>query len=383
MEQQVYTKHNSFHAIRCRQGGAAEVLPRVRWLRDRLDACGLPDDRCAVVGAACEELLGPGMAPETAPRFVLHPYVAEEMVQLTDEELPRYLWYRYRYEIYPQRKLLDAFPPCLQVEPVSSCNYRCVFCFQTDRAFTDRGNGRMGMMDPDLFRRVIDEAEGRCEAVTLASRGEPLLHPELPELLAYAAGKFLALKLNTNASRLTERVAHAILEADVSTVVFSVDAAAEPAYSRLRVGGSLETVLANIRRFQEIRTKRYPRSRMITRVSGVNVAGSSSLQEMERVWGDLVDQVAFVTYNPWENTYERPVNRLTTPCSDLWRRAFVWWDGRVNPCDVDYLSTLSVGNVQQHGVKILWRSEPYERLRQHHLQQQRGQCSPCNRCTVV
>ena len=42
--------------------------------------------------------------------------------------------------------------------------------------------------------------------------------------------------------------------------------------------------------------------------------------------GDLVDHEAFVDYNPWENSYEKAPNGLATPCSDLWRRMFVWWD---------------------------------------------------------
>jgi radical SAM protein with 4Fe4S-binding SPASM domain len=165
--------------------------------------------------------------------------------------------------------------------------------------------------------------------------------------------------------------------------VFSVDAASEPAYSRLRVGGTLERGHANIERFHAIRRTRYPHSRTITRVSGVKVPGTPGIEEMEGFWGDVVDQVAFVTYNPWENTYERPLNDLTTPCSDLWRRMFVWWDGTVNPCDVDYKSTLAVGNVREQSLGDLWRSARYETLRSHHLAQRRSHCSPCNRCTVI
>ena len=241
----------------------------------------------------------------------------------------------------------------------------------------------MGMMSLELFQRIIDQAEGSCEAITLASRGEPLLCPGLPEMLAYARGKFLAMKLNTNASLLTESLCHAILQAEVNTVVFSMDAATEPAYSQLRVGGHLEQVRANIERFHAIRTRDYPTSRTITRVSGVKVPGSSALEEMEAMWGNLVDQVAFVTYNPWENTYEQPVNEISTACSDLWRRMFVWWDGRINPCDVDYQSTLMVGQANDEGLSDVWRGTEYTALRTAHLQRQRNQCSPCNRCTVV
>ena len=141
--------------------------------------------------------------------------------------------------------------------------------------------------------------------------------------------------------------------------------------------------LENIERFREIRDKHYPDSRVITRVSGVKVAGTPGLDEMEQFWGGLVDQVAFVKYNPWENTYERPIHGDTTPCSELWRRMFVWWDGTVNPCDNDYKSVLAMGSVDTDGIADLWRSDDYEALRRSHLDAKRGTVSPCKRCPVV
>jgi radical SAM protein with 4Fe4S-binding SPASM domain len=307
----------------------------------------------------------------------------EEIKRLGDADLPRYLFYRYRYDIFPVTKELDDFPPCLQIEPASVCNYRCVFCYQTDPRLTSAKNGHMGTMSLDLFKRVVDQAEGHCEAVTLASRGEPLACKEIDAMLRYLQGKFLALKLNTNASFLDERKSHALLEAGLNTLVFSCDAAEEPLYSRLRVNGKLEKVLANIKRFQEIREKHYPKAKLITRVSGVRYSAEQDFGKMERFWGDLVDQVAFVDYNPWENSYDQPVNEVSAPCSDLWRRMFVWFDGTVNPCDVDYLSTLTVGNAKQVPLTQLWRGEKYASLREAHVSQRRNSISPCNRCTVV
>ena len=64
----------------------------------------------------------------------------------------------------------------------------------------------MGHMDLDLYKNIIDQIEGKVEAVTLASRGEPTLHPKLPEMLDYLSNKFLEVKLNTNATRLNEKL---------------------------------------------------------------------------------------------------------------------------------------------------------------------------------
>lgn len=377
-----YKKHNSFVEIRQKKplaDGGARLAPL---LMDKSDM-GLPRGRADIVRLACAEALGKTATPAGCAPFSLHPNVLEELSRLTDVELPRYLYYRFRYEAFPDRKLLDAAPPLLQIEPASPCNFRCVFCYQTDKEFVKKSNGFMGYMSLDVFKKIIDQARGSVEAVTLASRGEPMLCPDIEKMLDYAAGKFLALKLNTNASLLDEKKIHAILSAGVQTLVFSADAAEEKSYGKLRVGGDLKKVLAKVELFSQIRAKHYPNSRMITRVSGVKVPGSSGLDEMEAFWGKFVDQVAFVNYNPWENAYEAPLSGVETPCSDLWRRMFVWWDGCTNPCDVDFKSELSVGNAKKTTLGQLWRSPAYEKLRENHLAKKRSTLSPCNKCTVI
>lgn len=378
----VYEKANSFVEIRQRHPDRERVHGRIRRLRRDLDSWGVYDYKYDIARKACDDIVGQSSCA-TEPLFRLEDHVMQEMAGVRDEDLPRYLFYRYRYEIFPKKTIADDFPPCLQIEPASICNYRCVFCYQTDDELTNPNNGHMGLMGLDLFKGVVDQAEGRCEAVTLASRGEPLINRNIEEMLAYLGGKFLALKVNTNGWFLDERKCHALLGADVNTVVFSVDAASEPLYSRLRVNGRLDRIVANIQRFQEIRARHYPESTTITRVSGVQFCEDQKLEEMERMWGDLVDQVAFVRYNPWENTYTRPFSGIKTACSDLWRRMFVWFDGTVNPCDVDYKSTLAVGNAREDKLTDIWRGEKYETLRAAHLARERGCVSPCNRCTVV
>ena len=104
---------------------------------------------------------------------------------------------------------------------------------------------------------------------------------------------------------------------------------------------------------------------------------------MVKLWSGLVDQIAFVDYNPWENTYKQPANDITEPCSDLWRRMFIWWDGKINPCDVDYKSELSVGNIKNSRVEDLWNSNEYTNLRSKHIKKNRSKLSPCKGCTVV
>ena len=315
--------------------------------------------------------------------FTLKENSIAELNTFENLDVLKYLIHRYRYEIYPQKKIIDNFPPLVQIEPSSICNFRCVFCFETDKTFTNKKNGFMGTMKIELFKKIIDELEKNVEFVTLASRGEPLVSKDFDTMIKYTSDKFLNVKINTNASLLTEKKCHSILESNVKTLVFSADAADEKLYSELRVNGKLETTLKNIKMFNSIKEKYFKSSRIITRVSGVKFKSDQKFEDMEKLWGDLVDQVAFVDYNPWENNYEKDPNDIKESCSDLWRRMFIWWDGKINPCDVDYKSNLKVGNINDLSVTKAWNSEEYNNLRDKHLNKKRSELIPCRSCVQI
>lgn len=315
--------------------------------------------------------------------FELSPMVMREMSLLEHDEVERYLNYRHRYERYPSAHQLDKYPPLMQIEPASSCNFRCVFCYQTDNSFTRKSNGFMGHMDYGLFVKLIDELHGNVEAITLASRGEPLLNKSLPDMLAYMKDKFIASKLNTNASLLDEKMCHDIFSSGLKTLVLSVDAADPDLYSELRVNGKFEIVRSNIEMLSRIREVHYPNSKTIIRISGVKFSTVQSLDEIELFWGQYVDQVAFVDYNPWENVYDSPMTFINEPCSDLWRRMFIWWNGNVGVCDVDYKETLLSQSFPNQSICEIWQGEKYAALRKSHASGARGVVDPCNRCAVV
>ena len=380
----IYQKQNSFFEIRHKQKNTlAATLNRISAIRGRDDfSSKMSQPHKQIFHQLCLDLLDSDSA-ENPTQFSLSPNVVEEIATYSDSDLPRYLVHRYRYDMFPRLKILDEYPPYLQIEPSSVCNFRCIFCFETDPTFTDKSNGYMGQMTLDLFKRIIDQAVGNIEFLSLASRGEPMICKDIIPMLEYTRGKFLNLKLNTNASLLDEEKCHAILSGGVKTIVFSADAAEEPLYSKLRVNGKLSVIIDNIKMFQKIRQSHYSNLPVITRVSGVKFSDEQDMDSMQNVWGSLVDQVAFVEYNPWENVYNQPDNNLAKPCTDLWRRMFVWWDGKSNPCDVDYKSNLSIGSIQEFRLNEMWRSSAYDDIRTAHINNERSNKTPCSACTVV
>ena len=71
---------------------------------------------------------------------------------------------------------------------------------------------------------------------------------------------------------------------------------------------------------------------------------------------DWADVFLDVTVKQKGSEYTR---NIKLACSDLWRRMFVWWDGKINPCDVDYKSELSSGDIKNHNISELWKSDNY------------------------
>ena len=307
----------------------------------------------------------------------------EEIKLMEDKNIIKYILHRYKYEIFPDKKILNKYPPLLQIEPSSVCNFRCVFCFMTDENFSQKKSKHMGVMSLDMYKKIVDQIEGKIQFITLASRGEPLVNKQIGQMLEFSKNKFLGLKINTNASLLNEKLIHDILTNDVLTVVFSADAAEKKLYEKLRVRGNFDRVIKNIKLFKDIKEKHYPKKKIITRVSGVKFSENQNFNEVSNFWNEHVDQVAFVKYNPWENSYEKKDNDITTPCSDLWRRMFIWWDGKANPCDVDYKSHLNVGNVNKTDIEKIWNGKDYNKLRELHVNQNSQKKNPCSSCFVT
>ena len=298
-----------------------------------------------------------------------------------EEHLLDYIVSRYKFIKYPQIKKLEPFPLHILIEPTSICNLRCIMCFQSDHSF--RTKEYMGMMDFGIFKDIVDQAvESNCKFLTLASRGEPTLHKKFGKMLEYCKGKFLELKINTNATKMSKELSYEILEAGVNIVVFSVDSYYKEEYERIRAGGNFEKVLENIQKFCEIKLMNTKYHKTSTRVSGVYLDGIQSKSNFLDFWKNIVDTVTFTSAIPRWDTYNNSPMNHNKPCAILWERMYIWYDGTCNPCDFDYKSKLRVGNVQYESIKEIWLGEGYNMYRNMFLQGKRLQMNPCNKCNI-
>ena len=298
------------------------------------------------------------------------------------EKIIKYLIFRYKFYLVGRDKINLGYPPYLLIEPVSACNLRCSFCFQVDKSFTKKPF--MGVIDFDFFKKVVDQAdELETGAISLASRGEPTMHKKIIEMLEYINHKknIHELKINTNGTYLTDKMCHAIFKNNVTQVVISSDHYIKKDYERLRLGSNFEKVVKNVDMLFDIRKKHYPDSITELRISGVDSERDLDREKFRDFWIKRCDHVSASYAETRWNTYENEIlPDVKDPCQFLWDRMYVWFDGKVNPCDNDYKSYLSYGNAKEYNLKELWNNNQISNIRKKHLNESRDEINPCDRC---
>ena len=297
----------------------------------------------------------------------------------------KYIIFRYKFIKTGRDKINFGYPLYLLIEPVSACNLRCPFCFQIDKSFTRKPY--MGVMDFKLFKKIVDEAdEIGVGAITIASRGEPTLHKQFPEMMNHLGNKknIFEIKVNTNGTFLSEKICHSIFKNNISQMVISADHYIKKDYERLRLNSNFEEVVKNVDRLINIRKKYYPTSHTEIRVSGIDNEKNLDRDKFKEFWIQRSDHVtASYPLERW-NTYENEIHpSIKDPCENLWDRMYIWYDGKVNPCDADYKSYLSYGNYKNKSITEIWNGKIITELRKNHLKEKRNSITPCDRCGVT
>ncbi len=126
------------------------------------------------------------------------------------------------------------------------CNLKCIHCYAQakDISFADELSTAEGKV-------LLDDLAAFGVPVVLFSGGEPLIHPDLPELAAYAVEKGMRAVISTNGTLITPEKARILKEIGLSYVGISLDGM-EEIHDRFRgQKGAFQAALEGIRNCQE------------------------------------------------------------------------------------------------------------------------------------
>ena len=276
-----------------------------------------------------------------------------------------------KYRAYRRGQLAGSFfPDRVYIESTNHCNLRCIMC-PTGLGVIQRPKGYMEM---GLYRRIIDEIGPLVGAAVLHSWGEPLMHPELFDMIDYAKAAGVTVETSTNITLLNEERARRVLEAELDVLYLAMDGVTKETYERVRVNAKWDKVLRNVDRLLELKQRLGAPTRIVLQIIAMNET-RGEVDAFVRRWNRPgVDQVNVKHLDTWGDQVERisehraeqeamPMRRL--PCPNLWYHGYIFWDGTLTSCERDFDRKTPLGNVRD-GVLRTWHGEAMQRLRAHH-----------------
>jgi MoaA/NifB/PqqE/SkfB family radical SAM enzyme len=231
-------------------------------------------------------------------------------------------------ESAPVRDLnVGPLPSRLYVECTAACNISCFqACCAPETGITR--TRQAGMLDFDLFTRVLDEAGPTLGRVDFFNYGEAFLHKRAVEMCEYIKTTFphIYLYTSTNGLALTEEKARRLVHSGIDEVTFSIDGASQDTYVRYRQRGKFDLATANLRAMADEKAKA---GRDVPQLNWRYILfnWNDSDEEMEtarRLATEFgVDRLTWEITDHPEDSFSR---RFTPGTSDFERIRFEVWD---------------------------------------------------------
>jgi len=289
-----------------------------------------------------------------------------------------YYWLKKQVEV-------PYVPYRLWIEPTNRCNLSCVMC--PNKEFK---KDELGFMDFSFYRKIIDQAQGRVYDINLHHRGESTLHPGLIDMIEYAKALDFSVKLHTNGTTLTEKMAQNLIDARLDLISFSFDGYTPDVYEKVRVGAKFEETLSRIYRFLEMKwmgghdkPKTVMEEMEFDRDADSLRAKPAFIQELKKRGLNR-----FIVKKP--HNWAGNVNLKTsdsaqfTACTFPWHSLVVSWNGVAGPCPHDFFGKIVLGDMHSDTIASIFNSSASIQLRKQMLEGKfEALNEPCRSCDSV
>ena len=302
-------------------------------------------------------------------------------------------------EADPEKRIVDGYPYMLQIEPTNMCNLKCPLCpVGTNKLGRERRH-----MPLKEFKALIDDMEDYLLFLILWEWGEPFIHPQLPEMIKYAADRDIKTLTSTNAHFLhNDDYLERILKSGLTTLIIAIDSLEQDKYATYRKNGKLAKAVEGLRKVVRMKKSLKSNMRINLRMVIMN-QNEHELPDMRRFAKEMgVDVFTVKSLNPscgldaedetlvptdlkyrryayHEGTYERV--RIDTHCKKMWFMCSITANGEVIPCGYDYTSELKIGHITEKPLTQIWNSPEAQLLRKR-LYYQKETIPKCRECSI-
>lgn len=290
-----------------------------------------------------------------------------------------YAEYRRNWSEYPQQQQVSDYPLLVDIELSSVCNLNCPMCYTITDEFKQQVN--VTRMDWELYKKIIDEIDGKVPAIRLSLRGEATLHPKFIEAIKYAKDHGIKeVSLLTHGGKLTLPYFQKMVEAGVDWITISVDGLGET-YERVRKPLKFDELLNKIKAIKQYKEE-HQLKRPVIKVQGIWPAiAESGAEAYYNTFAPCTDLVAF---NPLidylsNDTHIEYLEEFT--CPQQYQRLVIGADGLVMKCSNDEENREVIGDLNKETVYQAWHGEKMQAVREMH-KQPRGfmQSMVCRKC---
>jgi radical SAM protein with 4Fe4S-binding SPASM domain len=249
---------------------------------------------------------------------------------------------------------------------------------------------KKGFMDLELYKKIIDEISVYAHDICLSHRGEPLMHPDIFEMIEYAKKKKLYVRLHTNATLLTEEKSCKLLESGLDLISFSFDGYDKETYERIRVNANFDETLNNIANLLKLKRERkkknpYTILEVIEFPEYAQEMNHAKRKKFEMTLNSMhIDEFIIKKLHNWGGDYslktEKKKSENFLPCTFPWYASVILWDGTVVPCPQDFFGCYQVGNVSDIMLSELWNNDKMSSLRRKMVNKDIHDLKTCISC---
>jgi MoaA/NifB/PqqE/SkfB family radical SAM enzyme len=141
--------------------------------------------------------------------------------------------------------VLCAESPTYTIDILGACNLKCASCPHS----IEEHDTPKGFMSLENYKKVLDKVlleNPEIAHISLYSWGEPLLHPQIDEVIEYAHLKNIAVAVSSNLSIKFEDRLDSLIKAGPDYLKVSVSGYFPDAYNNTHQGGDINLVKANL-----------------------------------------------------------------------------------------------------------------------------------------
>ncbi len=308
------------------------------------------------------------------------------------------LLFSFYWSDFTRKPRMRGMPASISLEPTTSCNLRCPECPSGLRSFSRP----TGMLEPEFFKKTIDELSPDLLYLVFYFQGEPYLNRNFLSMVRYASDRKVYTATSTNAHYLDDETARKTVESGLDRMIISIDGTTQEVYEQYRVGGKLEKVIEGTRRILHWKKELKSKTPFVVFQFLVVKPNEHQMDEVQRLGDELgVDAVWFKTAQIYDyqsgndliptidefSRYKKQKdgtyaikNSLMNRCWKMWHSCVITWDGRVVPCCFDKDASHALGELKQNSFRQIWYSAPYQNFRGSILRS-RAEIDICKNCT--